>query len=169
MSGLGFSLLGDICLLSKSILVFQIGTAFFLVAHILYIRAFLYDINWKQLLQTERKRAFVTIAFISLVLTLLSFNLNELWHKTPNLLLFLIYGVVLSAMAIASSLRQTADASYLLMLIGSLLFGVSDNTLAYLKFNDISSHVGAGFIMATYYAAQGLMAEGVRVKNLRAK
>lgn len=156
--GLVFSLIGDLCLLVKNILVFQIGTGFFLIAHLLYIRAFMYDISWKKLLKLGRKRSIVIITFISFIMTLLAFNMSELWHKTPNLLLFLIYGIVLSAMAIFSSLRECSDSSYLLMLIGALLFGVSDNTLAYLKFNGISTEAGAAFIMLTYYSAQCLLA-----------
>lgn len=40
-------------------------------------------------------------------------------------------------MAISASLRENIDASYWLILFGALLFGVSDNALAYLKFNHI--------------------------------
>lgn len=89
----------------KNILVFQIGTALFLIAHLLYIRAFMHDISWKRLTKLQRKRHLILIAFAAFIMTLLMFNLNELWDKTPNLLLFLTYGLVLSAMAITASLR----------------------------------------------------------------
>jgi uncharacterized membrane protein YhhN len=69
----------------------------------------------------------------------------------------LAYGVVLSAMAITASLRTNNDASYFLILFGSILFGVSDNTLAFFKFNNIQSEAAAAFIMATYYTAQCLL------------
>lgn len=85
------------------------------------------------------------------------FNLNELWTKTPNLLLFLIYGIVLSAMAITASLRINTDASYILILIGAMMFGISDNTLAYFKFNHIHSDAAAAFVMTAYYTAQCLL------------
>jgi hypothetical protein len=49
-------------------------------------------------------------------------------------------------------------------LIGALLFGVSDNTLAYFKFNEIKSQSASAFIMATYYTAQCLISEGIRVR-----
>lgn len=137
--GLLFSLFGDLCLLSSNVLVFQIGTGFFLIAHLLYIRTFLYDISWGRLMKLSRKRSLIIITFVSFIMTLLAFNMSELWHKTPNLLLFSIYGMVLSMMAIFSSLREANDSSYLLMLVGSMLFGISDNTLAYLKFNQIPS------------------------------
>ena len=76
----------------------------------------------------------------------------------------MIYGLVLSGMAISASLRTNTDASFWLVLIGALLFGVSDNTLAYFKFNEIKSQSASAFIMATYYTAQCLINEGIRVR-----
>lgn len=123
----------------KNDLIFQAGTVSFLIAHVFYIWAFVYDISEKKLRKLRKKRHITLLAFIAFILTLLVFNLNELWNKTPNLPLFLFYGVILSGMAITASLRSNTDASYLLILIGALLFGVSDNTLAYFKFNKIHS------------------------------
>jgi uncharacterized membrane protein YhhN len=68
-------------------------------------------------------------------------------------------------MAIAASLRSNTDASFWLVLIGALLFGISDNALAFFKFNKIHSEAGAAFIMATYYTAQCLISEGIRVRS----
>lgn len=133
------SLLGDILLMFKDDFTFQAGTFCFLIAHLLYIRAFIYDISEKKLRKLRKKRHMALLAFISFIVTLLIFNMNELWNKTPFLPLFLLYGVVLSGMAITACLRSNTDASYLLILIGALLFGVSDNTLAYFKFNKIQS------------------------------
>lgn len=137
--GLIFSLGGDLCLMWKNTYIFQIGTFLFLVAHVLYIRAFMFDISEQKLRKLKKKRHITLIAFTTFILTLLFFNLNELWDKTPNLSLYLLYGAVLSGMAIAASLRSNIDYSYWLTLIGALCFGVSDNTLAYFKFNKIHS------------------------------
>lgn len=60
-------------------------------------------------------------------------------------------------MAITASLRDNTDASYILILIGAMMFGISDNTLAYFKFNKIHSDLAAGFVMTTYYIAQCLL------------
>jgi ABC-type Fe3+-siderophore transport system permease subunit len=60
-------------------------------------------------------------------------------------------------MAITASLRTNTDASYLLILFGAMMFGVSDNTLAYFKFNHIKSDMAAAFVMTTYYTAQCLL------------
>jgi uncharacterized membrane protein YhhN len=163
--GLLFSLGGDLCLMVKNINVFQIGTVLFLIAHLIYVKAFIYDISEKKLKKLKKKRHMILLAFITFILTLLVFNLSELWDKTPNLPLYLVYGIVLSGMAISASLRSNTDASYWLILIGALLFGISDNTLAYFKFNGIHSEVAAAFIMGTYYTSQCLISEGIRVKN----
>lgn len=74
--GLLFSLAGDISLMFKNILVFQIGTGFFLIAHLLYIRVFLYDISFKTLRKLKKKRYITLILFTSFILTSLMFNLN---------------------------------------------------------------------------------------------
>lgn len=165
-AGLLSSLGGDLCLMAESIFMFELGTFLFLIAHVLYICAFVYDISEKKLRKLKKKRHITLISFISFIITLLVFNLNELWDKTPNFTLFFIYGVVLSVMAITASLRTNNDASYFLILFGSLMFGVSDNTLAYFKFNHIHSEAAAAFIMATYYTAQCLISEGIRMKSL---
>lgn len=39
-----FCIVGDLCLMSGQVLVFEIGAGSFLFAHLLYIRAFCYDI-----------------------------------------------------------------------------------------------------------------------------
>ena len=71
-----FSLGGDICLMSKNIVIFQIGTFLFLIAHILYIFAFMYDISEKKLRKLKKKRHITLIAFTTFILTLLIFNIN---------------------------------------------------------------------------------------------
>lgn len=43
--GLVMSLGGDLCLMFKNTYVFQLGTFFFLIAHVLYICAFMFDIS----------------------------------------------------------------------------------------------------------------------------
>lgn len=141
----------------KNIYIFQLGTFLFLIAHVLYIKAFMYDISEAKLRKLKKKRHITLIAFATFILTLLVFNLNELWDKTPNLPLYLIYGAVLSIMAITASLRSNIDSSYWLVLVGALCFGISDNTLAYFKFNGIHSEAAAAFVMATYYTSQTLI------------
>lgn len=163
--GLLASLGGDLCLMWRNMYIFQFGTLLFLLAHVFYLRAFIYDISEKNLRKLKKKRHITLLAFITVILTLLVFNLNELWDKTPNLPLYLVYGIVLSGMAITACLRSNLDSSYWLVLAGALCFGISDNTLAYFKFNGITSEAAAAFIMATYYTAQCLLWEGIRIRS----
>ena len=74
--GLLFSLGGDICLMWKDMYIFQLGTLLFLIAHILYICAFIYDISKRKLRKLKKKRHITLIAFTSFILTLLFFNIN---------------------------------------------------------------------------------------------
>lgn len=64
------------CLMVKNIYVFELGTLLFLVAHVLYIRAFMYDISEVKLRKLKKKRHITLLAFITFILTLLMFNLN---------------------------------------------------------------------------------------------
>ena len=145
--------------MSQNLAVFQIGTASFLVAHLLYIRSFCHDIRANSLLREDTKvRLFQSLSIVA-ILSLLVYNVNDLWEKTPNLLLFTAYGVALSFMAITAIMRKETKA-YWRLIIGALLFGISDNTLASLKFNGVHSDPGRAFIMLTYYAAQGLIFAG---------
>lgn len=45
-------------------------------------------------------------------------------------------------------------------MIGSLLFGISDNLLAFLKFNHFHTDIGRMMIMLTYYASQYFIMHG---------
>lgn len=94
------------------------------------------------------------------MLTLLNFVM--LWHKFPHKTLCTIYGVVLTLMITCAILRYKATTreSYWLVIFGVVLFGISDNLLAFLKFNDISSDIGRVLVMVTYYGSQYLITYG---------
>ena len=121
--------------------------------------------------KADIKRRLLKVLSIAFILSLLCYNVNDLWDKTPNRLLFTSYGVVLSLMAVCAILRRDDrlgfSESYWRMILGALLFGVSDNTLATLRFNGIHSDPGRSFIMLTYYAAQFLIYIGVNNKKYR--
>lgn len=55
---------------------------------------------------------------------------------------------------------RTTTYSFWYILIGSLLFGISDNLLGFLKFNHIKTNFGRMIIMLTYYSAQFLIMHG---------
>ena len=89
-------------------------------------------------------------------------NIYTLWNVMPNRVLFTVYGFVLCLMNIFSVKRYeiTTPYAYGFTVAGSILFGLSDNLLATLKFNRIQTNVGRGIIMLLYYTGQYLLMHG---------
>ena len=56
--------------------------------------------------------------------------------------------------------ENTTPYSFGFIIVGSLLFGISDNLLGFLKFNHIKTDFGRMIIMLTYYTAQYLIMHG---------
>lgn len=90
------------------------------------------------------------------------FNTYMMWDVLPSKYLFPAYGTIICLNAIFAILRyeKTTPYSYFFILVGSLLFGVSDSLLGFLKFNHIHTDIGRAVIMITYYAAQYLIVHG---------
>lgn len=137
----------------------MIGTLFFLIAHVLYCVAF--TIGEKVRIASSMNKL---IRFGVGVIYLLMFfgNIYTLWNVMPNKFLFTLYGFVLCLMNIFSTKRYeiTTPYSFGFSVAGAILFGLSDNLLALLKFNQISSNLGRGIIMLFYYSGQYLLMHG---------
>lgn len=91
-----------------------------------------------------------------------AFNSYMMWDVLPSKILFPFYGGVVCLNAVVAVLRyeKTTPYSYLFILVGSLLFGISDSLLGFLKFNHIHTSLGRAVIMLTYYSAQYLIMHG---------
>lgn len=156
--GLVFSTIGDICLMIKSVGMFQVGTLSFLIAHLLYIRGFALDICWASLLKIRGNRCILMALTVVFVISMVTYNMIDLWDKTPNRTLFALYGVMLCSMGISAVLRRDDrmgnSSCYWRLIVGALLFEISDNTLAAVKFNGVETPLNSVFIMLTYYSAQ---------------
>jgi hypothetical protein len=89
-------------------------------------------------------------------------NTYLLYDLFPNKILFPIYGFILAIMNISAMKRyeSTTPYSFGFILVGSLLFGVSDNILGFLKFNHYKTDIGRMLIMLTYYASQYIIMHG---------
>lgn len=90
------------------------------------------------------------------------FNSSQLFDVMPNKTLFCLYGFALALM-VSSALKRyenTTPYSFGFVIVGSLLFALSDNLLALLKFNEIKTNIGRCIIMLTYYAGQYLIMHG---------
>ena len=134
--GLCLSLVGDVLLMMTELSAFMIGTGFFLLAHILYCVAY-------TLGEPIRKSTFLNLLTrrcVSLgLIGFFCFNVYSLWDDFPNRPLFVSYGLTLLMMNVFSINRyeRTTPYSYWFMAVGAVLFGLSDNLLAHLKFNEI--------------------------------
>jgi uncharacterized membrane protein YhhN len=152
---------GDVLLLfqSEAPVFFMAGLGAFLVGQLLYISSFrhMQDPDHGKELTIPQKIRFclpVVLAGTGLI-TILFPRLGGL--KLPVLL----YAVALMLMVMAAIFRfgRTSSNSYWPMLLGAILFMISDSTLAMNKFY---SPIPAGgfWIMSTYIAAQYLIVRG---------
>ncbi|KRG46717.1 hypothetical protein ARC20_04565 [Stenotrophomonas panacihumi] len=149
--GLGFSLVGDVCLMWP-VDAFVAGLAAFLLAHIAYIVAFARGVRAGALALTAPVLAAYAV-----------FNLVGLWPHLPAALrgAVIAYTAVLAtmaALALARGWRPPADGTHARRAaLGAVLFVASDSLLAWDRFAGPLPGAIAG-VLATYYAAQWLIA-----------
>lgn len=151
--GLGLSLLGDIALMFASNAAFLTGLSSFLLAHLVFMWAFLAGIaQW-----TIPWWAYGFVVYGLLFAAVLLPRAGAL--KIPVLL----YGAILMSMAITASIRWQGlgGDTGLLALIGASLFVISDSALGARKF--LGRYRGAqGVILSTYWSAIALIAASAR-------
>jgi uncharacterized membrane protein YhhN len=154
-SALLWSLVGDILLMFVTISsnYFLFGLVAFLLAHVLYVIAFIKHRN-----TTRNPFVFITflIVYAGGLFYLLKDGLNSM------LIPVIIYMLVILSMSTAAFLRKgnTPKLSYILVFLGAITFMISDSTLALNKFYTplAYSHIS---IMATYALAQYLIIIGI--------
>lgn len=143
-----FSFCGDILLMFEGELYFMIGLVSFLIAHILFIKIVI-----KRIQNTLLSKVIFSIIPFLIVFSLLIFNLKDSLHEM--LWPVIIYGLTITTFGTASLIDylNTKSTKSLLMLVGALIFMVSDSVLAIDKFNN-SSHIYEVIVMITYVLAQ---------------
>jgi len=156
-----FSFFGDVFLMFSGELYFIIGLISFLIAHLLFIKIVINQIQK----QSISKVIISTIPFLVLFLGLILFLKDFL----NNLLIpVIIYGLTICTFGTVSLINylSTKSRKSLLMLIGSIIFITSDSVLAINKFYN-SSHLFEVIIMITYILAQYLIFRSMvyRTKN----
>jgi uncharacterized membrane protein YhhN len=146
-----FSCLGDTFLMfqGKNSQFFLLGLGSFLVAQIAYCLVF----------SKEVKRSFLKRIPFAIYSTSLFFYLKPNISKDFSLPI-IIYTLAISWMGIKAIERQTTQKSYSFVLIGAILFIISDSLIAINKFA-YSIPLSGLWVMATYIAAQYLIVEGV--------
>lgn len=147
-TALVFSFFGDSFLLYSGDFSFKIGLGSFLIAHILFIGVVLKRIN-----KTSILRVFASIIPFLIVLLLLLLILKDSLGQL--FIPVLIYGITISTFGVVSLIDylNTKSKKSLLMLIGAIIFIISDSVLAINKFH-ISAFVFEIIVMTTYITAQ---------------
>jgi uncharacterized membrane protein YhhN len=151
-----FSLGGDVLLMfqSQQDIFFLLGLSSFLIAHIFYI-IFFHKVRVQE--QVKSNVAFLAIVLVYYVglITLLSPHLGDM--KLP----VRIYGIIISFMFMLAMhmlfIKNKQAGKW--MMIGALLFVISDSVLAINKFYQSFELAGA-IIMLTYGLAQLFIVEG---------
>jgi len=151
--GLLWSLGGDVCLVFPG--GFVPGLASFLIAHVLYIAAFVPDAA------PDGRAWLVLVPFAGGGLGMLAY----LWrHLGKDRVPVLVYVAVIVVMGWRAAARAMApgvpEPSGTLALVGATLFMVSDGVLAIDRFAR-RFEAADGVVMTTYYAAQVLIALSV--------
>jgi len=162
LTGLGFSLLGDVFLMFSGSrygqLFFLMGLGAFLCTHLFYMGGFFKETNLKNGLL--RKQPLLIAPFALFLL----FFMNWLWPDIPAGMKLPVaaYGVAISVMALSvvNSRNHFPGPIFTQLLAGALLFMLSDCLIAANKFGH--PFPGARIsIMATYIAGQLLLVRGV--------
>lgn len=162
LAGLVFSWAGDVILQldSNGTDLFVLGLLAFLLAHIMYIIAFLGTPGNNGFLE---KHFYLTFA---LLLYGVAFT-GLLWDYLGKLRIPVIfYGLVILTMLAAAINRyyKSEKTSYYMVLAGAILFVVSDSLLAINKFS-FSFASSAITVMASYVLAQFLIITGYLVQE----
>ena len=150
-----FSLLGDTFLMIKSEKFFMFGLGSFLITHLFYI--FIFSRN------RLKKNVLIRISFLifsGIMLLILKDNVNK-----SLLIPIIIYMITITIMAISASERKTNPDSYRLILLGAILFVLSDTLIAIDKFV-VPVPFQTFLIMGTYVLAQYLICVGFLKRNI---
>ena len=147
-----FSLLGDIFLMFGGEIYFMLGLGSFLIAHVFYILLFKKQFKFNLL---------KSLPFAVATLTFLLFLKNDIDSKL--LIPVVTYCIVITTMGIFAANRITNKISYNLVLIGSILFIISDSLIAFNKFHS-PLPANAFWVMSTYGIAQFLIVLGISQK-----
>lgn len=160
-AGLFFSLVGDVVLMLDHVdgFFFLIGLAAFALAHLCYTVAFAQNI-----FEAEGTDGLVVGSVLGVVLLLAGLFVANLLSRRLDqdlLLPVLVYAGAITLMAIAAAFRyqRTFARSFRMVMLGAVLFMLSDTLLAQDRFVSPGT-VHPAFVVLPYVAAQLLIASG---------
>lgn len=146
------AMLGDIAIN----LIFELGAGFFAIGHVLYFIAYCYlrKFKWKDLLYG----IFIFVPVLTLTLFAPIFDFGGIFI----MVVCLVYALIISCMVskAVSNFIQEKNLLNLIILIGSILFCISDLMLLFDNFTGLPNIMGI-LCLATYYPAQVFLAYSV--------
>jgi len=157
-----FSWGGDVLLMltGKYPILFIAGLVSFLIAHVFYISIFAASLQQLAQLRFIGWKATPALLYIAVLLSILIPALQQ--HPASGILTpsILAYALVIGTMLLTALNRKVAStSSYRWVLVGAVLFVLSDSMIAINRF--VSPFAGAGFaIMSTYLVAQYMIVKG---------
>jgi uncharacterized membrane protein YhhN len=168
MISLFFSWLGDVFLMYqvKNSIYFMLGLGSFLIAHILYIVCYIKMSNSTPVDKDKRPRLARYIFFLILIwLTLVTVLFPVLGDmKVP----VVIYSIAITGMTLAALHRyqKTNSLSFWMVMVGALIFLLSDSMIAINKFLEPIPYANV-LIMTTYIIAQYYIISGLIQHQLK--
>lgn len=168
-----FALAGDVFLMIHGIDLFAFGLASFLVMQVCYIISFLrsireagHRIQWQSKLIQIFLLALYGLAFLYVLQKPFASNaaIKPLWPAV------IVYAISICSMGIAATLRGGAVSvtSFTWVVIGALLFIISDSAIALNKFLQPIA-LSTLLVMTTYAAAQYLIIVGMIKQYIKHK
>ena len=155
--GLVFAFLGDVFLIEDS--TFIPGAVLFAVGHVFFFASYclLYKINWRDVL--------ISLAIFSVALIIIL--VPPIFDFRGMLPVIIVYAFIISIMlgkAVSNAFQRDYRAENLWIMIGSLLFFLSDAMLLFSMFTDISG-VFHTLCLVMYYPAEFLLASSIYYAN----
>lgn len=164
LAALFFSWLGDVFLLGNTETRFLLGLTAFLLAHLAYLAAFSTGPQRPAEQPGSGRSGLAGIPWAILpVLAFAGVLVGRLWPALGDMRGPVVaYATVIAAMALGALHRygKVSTASFAWTAAGACTFVVSDATIAWNKFGEPFAAAGP-LIMATYTAAQGMLAYGL--------
>ena len=148
-----FSLLGDIFLMFKGQTFFVLGLGSFLMAHLAYVVLFKTQFQFNL-----AKSLPIALAIFFYFIFLKKEIPDDLFIPVA------VYCCVITWMAIYAVGRNTSPKSYQFVLIGAILFVISDALIAFNKFHEPLKYSSL-WVMGTYGLAQYLILSGWTKKD----
>jgi uncharacterized membrane protein YhhN len=149
-----FSMMGDTFLMFQGEQYFMFGLGSFLITHLFYIFVF----------SRNRLKANWLARFSFIIFSVMMLFILQHYISASLLIPIIIYMITITVMAISASERNTNSESYRMVLLGAIMFVLSDSLIAINKFV-VPIPLQTILIMGTYILAQYLIALGFLKRN----